>query len=184
MTERFRACLPFTLAQECPHPEQWSNPHNFSNDAHDPGGKTMCGIIQREYDSYRKGKGLTPRDVRQLTQEEGEDIYENSYWLPECPKLPPGLDLSFFDEAVNAGPHAATKILQQALEIDADGEWGPRTALAVRGIFNPARVIDLFTARREAYYRALSGFRYFGEGWLRRAHEIGATAQKMAKEAK
>jgi len=177
--DRFHACLPITLKQECPHPEDWNNPRNFSNDAHDPGGKTMCGIIQREYDIYRKHKGLPARDVRQLTRDEGEEIYDNSYWLPECPKLPPGLDLQFFDEAVNAGPHAATKILQQALEIEADGTWGPSTSLAVRGIFNPTRVVNLYTVKREAYYRSLSGYRYFGKDWIRRAQEIGAEALKM-----
>ena len=70
------------LAQECPYPGDWINPKNFSNDAHDPGGKTMCGIIQREYDTYRKMKGLPTQDVRKITQEEGYDIYRNSYWLP------------------------------------------------------------------------------------------------------
>jgi Glycosyl hydrolase 108 len=29
-----------------------------SNDAHDPGGRTHKGIIQREYDRYRRQKGL------------------------------------------------------------------------------------------------------------------------------
>src|SRR5690348_13170891 len=127
--DRFHICLPFTLAQECPRPNDWSNPRNFSNDAHDPGGETMCGIIQREYTAYRKSKGLPSRDVRQLTREEGEEIYESSYWLPGCPKLP-GLDLCYFDEAVNAGPHTATVLLQRTLGVGDDGLWGPLTDLA------------------------------------------------------
>ena len=43
---RFLACLPFTLKEE----------GGYSNDAHDPGGKTMEGIIQREYDRYRSSQ--------------------------------------------------------------------------------------------------------------------------------
>ena len=180
--DRFQACLPFVLAQECPHPEDWSNPHNFSNDAHDPGGETMCGIIQREYSIYRKNNGLPVRDVRQMTQEEGEEIYEANYWQPECPKLPAGLDLCFFDEAVNAGPLAATKILQKALSISADGLWGPQTDLAVKGIFNLRHVITFYKTYRESYYRALKGFQYFGKGWISRAEIIAVEALKMAEQ--
>ena len=177
---RFQACLPFTLKQECPHPENWSNPHNFSNDRHDPGGATMCGIIQREYDIYRKHHNLPVRSVRLITREEGEEIYETSYWLPDCPNLPPGLDLCFFDESVNAGPHTAIKILQLALGLIADGEWGAQTSSAVRSISNVHAVINAFTGRRETYYRSLATFRYFGTDWIRRSQEIGAAALKMA----
>lgn len=178
---RFDLCWPYTLIQECPFPNDWSNIRNFSNDPHDPGGETMCGIIQREYDIYRRSKGLPLQDVRHLTREEGADIYYNSYWLPECPKLPPGLDLCFFDEAVNAGPHAATKILQRTLGITADGVWGPQTDEAVRA-GGPSVTADIkaFVAFREAYYRALSGFRFFGRDWIRRSEEIGAEALKMS----
>lgn len=176
---RFTACWPFTLAQECPLPNDWSNPRNFSNDAHDPGGETMCGIIQREYDIYRKSKGLPVQDVSRISRDEGADIYYHSYWLPECPKLSPGLDMQFFDEAVNAGPGAATLILQRALGIPADRLWGPQTDAAVKAITNPLAVINAFTAQREAYYRALPGFRYFGTDWIRRSQEIGATSDRM-----
>jgi lysozyme family protein len=139
----------------------------------------MCGIIQREYDIYRKSKGLPLQDVSKLTRDEGADIYYNSYWLPECPKLPPGLDLQFFDEAVNAGPGAATLILQRSLGITADRVWGPQTDAAVKAITNLYGTISAYTAQREAYYRALSGYQYFGKGWIRRSVEIGADAIKM-----
>jgi lysozyme family protein len=176
---RFLACLPCTLIQECPLPNDWSNRRNFSNDAHDPGGATMCGIIQREYDIFRKSKGLPTRAVIQLEQAEGYEIYQTSYWLPDCPKLPAGLDLCLFDESVNAGPHEATKILQVALGIPADGSWGPQTDAAITGITDVAAVINAYTARREAFYRSLRGFQYFGADWIRRSAEIGAQAIKM-----
>lgn len=177
---RFTACWPFTLIQECPLPNDWSNRRNFSNDAHDPGGETMCGIIQREYDHYRRSKGLPLQDVSKISRDEGADIYYSSYWLPECPKLPAGLDLQFFDEAVNAGPGAATMILQRSLQITADRAWGPQTDAAVKAITTPVGIIKAFTIEREAYYRALSGFKYFGTDWIRRSVKIGADALKMA----
>lgn len=176
--DRFAICWPFVLAQECPRPDDWSNARNFSNDAHDPGGATMCGITQREYDLYRKSKGEPTQSVRYVIEPEGEEIYE-LYWLPECPKLPAGLDLCFFDEAVNAGPHTATKILQRMLDIDADGTWGPLTDLAVKGLSDVKAAIVSFTAKREAYYRALPGFPYFGHGWLNRSERIKAAALLM-----
>jgi lysozyme family protein len=179
MTDRFHVCLPYTLAQECPHPEQWTNPHNFSNDAHDPGGKTMCGIIQREYDHYRKTCDEPTRDVRQLTEVEGNAIYELNYWSPECPKLPPGLDMQYFDEAVNSGTTEATKVLQHVLGIAADGMWGPATDAAVSAIKDVPATIRAFTARRLAVYQSMRGFQYFGKDWTRRTQEIGVVALKM-----
>jgi lysozyme family protein len=177
---RFQTCLPFTLAQECPFPTDWSNPRNFSNDAHDPGGATMCGIIQREYDIYRKSKGLPVQSVELMSQAEGLDIYENSYWLPYCDDLPVGLDLCFFDASVNEGCHEAIKILQVALDLTNDGMWGPQTEMAVKGIVGVPAMINTYTARRRAVYQMMPGFRYFGTDWLRRANEIGAEAMKMA----
>ena len=180
---RFKACLPLTLAQECPRPADWSNAKNFSNDAHDPGGKTMCGITQREYDHYRKARGLLVQEVRRITAEEGEDIYDKSYWLPDCPALPVGLDLCLFDASVNQGSFEAIKILQAALGVAADGKWGPKTDAAVKAIADVPGAIRNFTARREAVYRQTRGFQYFGTDWLRRAREIGAEALKMAEAA-
>ncbi len=177
---RFRICLPFTLAQECPHPADWSNLKNFSDDAHDPGGKTMCGITQREYDHYRKARGLAVQDVRKISVGEGDDIYDKSYWLPDCPTLPPGLDLCFFDAAVNMGSFEAVKVLQVALGIAADGKWGAKTDGAVKAIDDVASAIRAFTLRRRAVYREMRGFQYFGTDWLRRAQEIGAQALTMA----
>lgn len=179
LAARFVVCLPFTLRQECPLPDDWSNHRNYSNDPHDPGGATQCGITQREYDHYRLGKGLHTQSVRSLSRDEGNDIYFNSYWKPYCPNLPAGLDLCFFDTAVNEGPHAAVKILQKALDLEPDGTWGPATTLAVRGAFNLPEVVNAFTAARKDEYRHLGNYRYFGTDWERRASEIGTAAQKM-----
>lgn len=179
--DRFSICWPITLAQECPLPDDWSNVRNFSNDAHDPGGATMCGITQREYDVFRKSKGQAPQSVRFLTPAEGEEIGESSYWLPECPKLPAGLDMCYFDEAFNAGSYAATRLLQRVLDVEADGRWGPLTDLAVKGLGRAdiSAAVRSYTTQREAFYRSLAGFPYFGNGWLARCMAIQAAALKM-----
>jgi lysozyme family protein len=95
-------------------------------------------------------------------------------------KLPAGLDLCLFDESVDAGAHEAIRLLQAALGIGADGAWGPQTGAAVKAIANVAGAVGNYTARHEAFYRELSGFRYFGTDWIRRSQETGAEALKMA----
>lgn len=180
---RFLACLPYTLAQECPRPNDWSNPANFSDDPHDPGGATMCGITQGEYNAYRNSLHEPEQDVQQITQSEGQAIYQANYWRPHCPQLPIGLDLSFFDSSVNMGMKQATEILQFALEIAVDGVWGPQTAGAVAGITDVDGVINAFTAQREAVYRSFSTFQYFGADWIRRATEIGEESIQMTEIA-
>jgi lysozyme family protein len=180
---RFLACLPDTLAQECPDPNDWSNPANFSDDPHDPGGATMCGITQNEYNAYHNSLHKPEQNVKQITQSEGQAIYLANYWQPHCPQLPIGLDLSFFDSSVNMGGKQATEILQFALEIGVDGIWGPQTAGAVAGITDVHGVINAFTAQREAVYRSFSTFQYFGADWIRRATEIGDESIQMTEIA-
>lgn len=181
--DRFPICLPQVLAQECPHPNDWANPKNFSDDAHDPGGKTMCGITQREYDMYRRHAMLPTQDVRRITETEGLDIYHGTYWFPHAPQLPIGLDLCFLDSAVNEGTTEAVRILQVALGLVNDGDWGSRTAAAVISITDVQHAINSFTARRKDVYRGSRGFQYFGSDWIQRATEIGFAALKMARTA-
>lgn len=180
MSDRFQICWPYTLAQECPRPNDWSNPKNFSHDPHDPGGATMCGIIQREYDAYRKRNGLHVQSVIAITQQEGATIYDNNYWLPYCPLLPIGLDMSFFDSSVNEGTHEAIKILQYSIDLENDGAWGPLTALAVKHINNVPMTIRRFAGRRSAVYRQTRGDEYFDADWQRRTTEIRDVSLNMA----
>jgi len=170
---KFEACLPDTLAQE----------GGYSNDAHDPGGMTMLGIIQKEYDLKRRQWGLRTQWVKNISKDEMRTIYYTDYWLPYCPRLPAGLDLEFFDLCVNGGPHRAIVTLQRALDIPDDGLWGPDTETAVEAsAASPVTTIVKFKAQREAFYRSLSTFRFFGKDWIRRSEEIGAQAQAMEQK--
>ena len=49
----FERCLAVTL--------KWEG--GYSNHPDDPGGPTMQGIIQREYDAWRRKQGKRPRPV-------------------------------------------------------------------------------------------------------------------------
>lgn len=141
----------------------------------------MCGIIQREYDLWRKGHSLPTQPVELCGPDEGQAIYRVSYWLPHCAGLVAGADLSFFDAAVNMGQTEATRVLQFALGIPVDGIWGPQTTAAVQDeMRRPVTLITNFTSRREHVYEMMPGFAYFGQGWTRRTHEIGQQSLRMA----
>ena len=172
MTDRFQICLPFILKEE----------GGNSDDPHDPGGRTSRGIIQREYDAYRRSKDEPIADVYQASDAEVADIYEHSYWLPWCPQMAAGVDLCYFDMAVNGGPVEATKLLQRALGVSDDGHIGQITLAALKNS-NAIKLVGGFSDQRRAFYRSLRIFKYFGKGWLARVSTIEAAALKMAAEA-
>jgi lysozyme family protein len=170
---QFDKCLPDTLREE----------GGYSNDAHDPGGMTMQGVTQREYDIWRRANGLATQWVKNITADEMRSIYYFSYWLPHCLKLPHGLDLCMFDTNVNNGTHAGVLLLQRALSIAADGVWGPQTESEVQNIrdANVPNLIVRFYQVRASYYSSLRNFRYFGKAWLRRDLEIEKWALAMVQ---
>lgn len=170
----FPACLKFVLVEE----------GGNDNDPQDHGGRTSRGIIEREWLAYRArhpDKSL-PQDVWRAPQADIEAIYHDQYWEPMCDKLPDGIDLSYFDLAVNAGPVRSTKCLQQALGVQADGHLGIETMHAAQ-IAEPLALIHKFATRRRAFYRALAQFPRYGHGWMSRAGRCEAKSVSMAHAA-
>ena len=82
---------------------------------------------------------------------------------------------------VNGGPHRSTVLLQQAIDVTADGEFGPVTEAAVKNLWGSQKVIDTYRADADAFYKSLPTFRYFGKDWLRRDAEIDAQADTLDK---
>ena len=90
----FECCLAVTL--------KWEG--GYSNHPDDPGGPTMRGVIQREYDAWRRKQGKRVRPVRQIEEDELCEIYRSEYWdAMNCGSLATGMDLCVFDAAVNSG---------------------------------------------------------------------------------
>lgn len=170
MLDRFKACLAEILDIE----------GRYSNDPHDRGGPTCRGVTQATYDAFRQAKGAPPRDVRMIDAEELTELYLRNYWLPShAPELPAGLDLAAFDFAVNSGPTRAIKVLQQALDVPADGHYGVVTEAAIKRALLP-RVIQAYLEARRAYLRGLPTFWKFGNGWMNRCARIEASALDAA----
>ncbi len=119
-----------------------------------------------------------------MTKDEFLAIMRIGYWNPHCPNLAPGVDMSFFDDAVNMGTTEATKIIQFAAGTHNDGFWGPKTTNAVNeAMKDPSTLITNMTSRRQHVYEMMAGFRWFGEDWTRRTEEIGKISLRMASGA-
>jgi lysozyme family protein len=178
MSERFQICLRETLFWE----------GGYSNHPKDPGGPTMCGILQPEYDSWRGANNLPSRPVRQSDEFERDRIYFEQYWQPiRGDDLPKGLDLELFDFGVLSGPGTAIRTLQKTVGVKPDGHIGLRTLAAVRA-YNGDLVADLSDARLRCMKQAKNKkgellWPTFGRGWDSRRQGIEAAACDVAPTA-
>jgi len=155
-----------------------------SDNKFDPGGYTNKGITLRtaiDNNLDMDGDGDVDRaDVRNLSDEAVSRLYKSKYWNAcECDKLPPGLSLMVFDLAVNSGPTRARRMLQQALGVTVDGVLGPKTLDAAQRA-DTRYTIEQMRMLRERFYRSLSDFQHFGNGWLRRLAGVYAASLYLA----
>jgi lysozyme family protein len=152
----------------------------FVNHPHDKGGKTMKGILQRVYDKYRDDKQEDRRCVREITDEEVEDIYYNEYWVPgKCYKFPWPLYAVHFDGCVNSGVGQASKWLQRAVGTKADGAIGPKTIMAYEAKVEEIGVdaiVQNILEQRDGFYKLLvykdPTQKSFINGWLNRLDNL------------
>lgn len=162
----------------------------WSDDPHDPGGPTNKGITLAVY-ARERGIEVTPENfaalkaaLQSIPEQLVRDIYVRRYWQPaHCAALRAPLALMHFDAAVNHGVSAATRFLQEALDVDIDGEIGPITLAAAR--MAPLRsTVARYGDIRRRRYRALPHFWRFGRGWLRRVDATLAAAAHLMPQAK
>lgn len=106
MSENFDKMLKFVLLRE----------GGYSNNPNDKGGETNKGITYQTYNSYRKSRGLSPRSVKYITDEEVRDIYYNNYYKASgADKIQnPKLAAYVFDTAVNMGVSRSKEFLAKS----------------------------------------------------------------------
>ena len=150
------------------------------DDPLDHGGRTSRGITQREYDAWRREKGLPTKDVWQAPQSDITAIYKEEYWNPNGDLLPIGADYMHFNTSVLAGPQCAAILLQRALGVTADGRIGPITREAIRKA-DPRSLIERYAAVSRAFYVGLHQPR-FTKGWLNRVEFVRQTALGMVAQ--
>jgi len=152
----------------------------FFNHPHDSGGKTMKGILQRVYDRYRDDKQETRRCVREIADDEVEDLYYNEYWVPgKCYKFPWPLYAVHFDGCVNTGVGQASKFLQRAVGSKADGAIGPKTIIAYEAKVDEVGVdaiVQDILEQRKGFYDLLvyknPTQKSFIKGWNNRLNNL------------
>jgi lysozyme family protein len=154
----------------------------YANHPDDPGGETMKGVTYRVYHAYRQRKGLEPRSVRFITDQELQEIYRLQYWNQcRADDLPPGVDYVVFDGAVNSGPKQSILWLQRALGLPvADGTMGEATLAAVSNHIDHDALIAEICRRRMGFLRSLRTWGSFGKGWTSRVSSVQAVGQAWA----
>jgi len=109
---------------------------DYSDRPSDPGGPTMRGVTQANYDAWRDKHGVPRRPVKESTIDEATRFYAEEYWAPSggevCERLGKDkLALLTFDWGVNAGVGRAARYLQQVVGATVDGDLGPKTEAAI-----------------------------------------------------
>lgn len=151
----------------------------YVNHPADPGGMTNLGVTKRVWEEWT-GRPATEQEMRGLTPVMVSPLYKKRYWdAVKGDELPSGVDLCVFDCAVNAGVGRASKFLQQAVGVNADGQIGPMTMKAVAAA-DPKEIIAKFCNLREAHYKSLSTFATFGKGWMNRLGNVEAESLDLA----
>ena len=130
----------------------------FVDNPSDRGGATCWGVTIGQLRDWRRTP-VSREDVQNLTREEAASIYRTVYFTaPGFDHVQdPRLQELLFDYGVNSGPGAATRALQTALGVTADGVAGPITLGALAKYDNPERLYWRVLCRR---YNAL--LRYIG----------------------
>ncbi len=146
----------------------------------DPGGRTNHGVTQRVWEEW-VGHEVDEKQMRALTHEMVAPLYKRKYWdAVRADDLVAGVDYCVFDVAVNSGPGRAIKFLQSCVGVTADGGFGPATLAAVKEAEkDPARLVELYCAKRLEFLQSLKTFETFGKGWSRRVQEVKDKALKM-----
>jgi lysozyme family protein len=175
-TERFEASLAFVL--------KWEG-SRFTNDPDDHGGATRFGIIQREYDAFRRRLGLQVRSVESIAMDEVRAIYRRRYWeAVQGDDLGVPLDIAAFDTAVLMGVGRSIRFIQQSLDVGVDGAIGPETLGALAdadGADVAASLMDLRETRLRAIVAADSTQGKFLRGWLNRLNDLRRTVARSGQ---
>lgn len=145
----------------------------------DPGGATNLGCTKKVWEEW-VGHEVTKDDIKALTIADVSPLYKARYW-DKCrgDDLPRGVDFAVFDLAINSGVGRASKLLQRAVGVAADGAIGPATLAAVADA-NPRELATKICELRLAFLQVLPTWETFGKGWGRRVKETEKTAFNMA----
>jgi lysozyme family protein len=171
MNDNFEQSLAFVLKSE----------GGFVNNPHDPGGMTNLGVTKDTWESW-VGHEVDEATMRALGPADVTPLYRRNYWDRVVgDQLPAGVDYCVFDCAVNAGTSQAVKILQRALNVNADGIIGVQTIAAAQQR-EVSELIEQFCEERLHFLQSLSTWSTFGTGWQRRVEEVKQSALQLSQQ--
>lgn len=147
----------------------------YSNHPSDPGGETMWGVTAR----VARANGYTG-PMNMLSRERAKSIAKVAYWdRIKADQYHGAIAFQVFDAAYNHGIENAVRFLQRAVGVADDGNIGPVSLAAIKGM-SVTDVLAKFNAERLYFYTKLSTWDQFGKGWARR---IVANLKYQAEDA-
>jgi len=168
----FETALSFTLYFE----------GGFSNHPADKGGRTYKGILQTEYNTYRRQRGLPPLDVTQMSDSELMEIYQGYWDNSRSATMHPALAVVMFDTAINFGINNSVTFLQQALGLPQTGIFDAKTKEALANGNNRNTALQMINERIIYRYKRVqedpSQMAFF-HGWLARDYSLWGYVQKL-----
>ena len=108
-------------------------------------------------------------DIKNLTLADAKKIYREDYWDVVL-DAHPAIKFQVFDAAVNHGLGNSIRILQRAVGVADDGDWGPHSAKALRALDHNDALLR-FLGYRLKFWASLEKFNDYGRGWSRRCAE-------------
>lgn len=148
----------------------------FVDHPNDKGGPTNFGITKITLEAWR-GHSVSDSELLALSEVEARDIYRKLY--VEQPGFAQITNANMrglvVDSGVNHGPKRAVRMLQHALGVDEDGEFGDKTLNALT-LADPRRLFVRFCAERVRYYGRIISHdatqHVFALGWANRIAEF------------
>lgn len=152
----------------------------YSNNPHDPGGETYCGISRKNWPDW---EGWEHLDDVEMLESLIRDFYREHFWGKLHGDEIASQDIAneLFDAAVNCGLKLPVQWLQRALnalnsgkkdDLWADGKLGSKTFDMLSAETRADLILSIIRAYRVAYYADLAGakinLRRFLPGWLNR----------------
>lgn len=160
----------------------------YSNDAHDPGGITLNGVIQTRYNEYRKSKGLPQKALTKGMlgtpdwEKERDEIYQVYYARPVAyTSLPAGVDYTVYDYGVNSGPGRAGKVLRKVVGLSTATSSVTQEVVDAVKKRDPNAVIEAVNSERKNFLQGLSTCPYFCKGWLPRVARVLINSKALLK---
>jgi lysozyme family protein len=139
----------------------------------DKGGPTNMGVTQKTLAAYR-GHPVSKDDVKNLTKQEVRQIYYDIYWVKSGfgqLNLATLVEELLLDSAVHHGVSGATKLLQKAVAVKADGVIGPVTRTVVNSMAPDKLAAALCAERVAKFGRIITNDHsqaVFAAGWMNR----------------